>query len=120
MSASREAVPASAADDVPFAGDDLADVEVVDVRAYFDDPANELVADDHRDGDGLLGPGVPVVDVDVGAADAGAEDFDHHVVNAGLGDGNFVEPKAFFTMLLYECFHGFHAVVRCQWLVVSC
>ena len=40
----------------------------------LDDLADELMADDHRHGDGLLRPGVPVVDVQIGAANAGAID----------------------------------------------
>ncbi len=53
-----------------------------DVGADLDDLAHELVADHHRHGDGLLRPGVPVVDVQVGAADAGAVHADQHVVDA--------------------------------------
>ena len=70
--------------------------EVVDVGADFDDLADELVADDHRHGDGLLRPGVPVVDVEVGAADAGAKDLDEHVVDADLRFRDVFQPKAGF------------------------
>ena len=56
----------------------------LDVGADLDDLADELMADDHRHGNGLLGPGVPVVDVHVGAADAGAQHVDQHVVDADL------------------------------------
>src|SRR5262249_8394485 len=45
MPPARKAVPASAADDVPFAADDLADVEIRDVSAHLDNLANELVTD---------------------------------------------------------------------------
>ena len=72
MPAAGEAVAAAAADDVAFAADDFAGEKVVHVRADLDDLADELVADDHRHGDRLLRPGVPLVDVQVGAADAGA------------------------------------------------
>ena len=48
---------------------------------------DELVADRHRHGDGLLRPLVPLVDVDVGAADAGAQHLDQHVVDADRRDG---------------------------------
>src|SRR5262249_49597177 len=76
----RQAVAAAAADDVPLAADDVAGLEVVHVGAEGDDLADELVADHHGHGDGLPGPVVPLVDVDVGAADAGPVDADEHVV----------------------------------------
>ena len=77
-----QAVAAAAADHVPLAADDLADVEVLDVRADLDDLADELVADHHRHRDRLLRPGVPGLDVHVGAADPGAQHLDQHVVDA--------------------------------------
>ena len=43
---------------------------------------DELVADHHRHRDRLLRPGVPVVDMHVGAADPGAQHLDQHVVDA--------------------------------------
>ena len=73
MPPAGQAVAAAAADDVPLAADDVAGREVVDVGADLDDLADELVADHHRHRDRLLRPGVPVVDVHVGAADAGAQ-----------------------------------------------
>ena len=94
-----QAVAAAAADDVPLAADDLAGVEVVDVRADLDDPADELVADDHRHGDRLLRPGVPVVDVHVGAADAGAQHLDQHVVDADRRHRHLLEPEARLGLL---------------------
>ncbi len=39
---------------------------------------------------------VPVVDVEVGAADAGLEDANFDVVDAGLGFGDVREPETFF------------------------
>ena len=47
-------------------------MKVVHVRADLDDLADELMPDDHRHRDRLLRPGVPFVDVQIGAADAGA------------------------------------------------
>ena len=70
-------------------------MEVLDVAADLDDAADELVADDQRHGHRLLRPGVPVVDMHVGAADAGAEHFDQHVVDARLRHGHFFQPEAF-------------------------
>ena len=47
-----------------------------------DDVARELVADDERRAAAAARPVVPLVDVDVGAADAGAPHADQHLVVA--------------------------------------
>ena len=91
-----QAVAAAAADDVALAADDLAGMKVRDVRADLDDLADELVADHHRHGNRLLRPGVPVVDVHVGAADAGPQHANQHVVDARFGHRHLFEPKASF------------------------
>ena len=57
------------------------------VRAHLLDDPHELVADHQRRADVALGPSVPGVDVQVGAADAGGEDPDEHVVDARPTDG---------------------------------
>ena len=106
MPAAGQAVAAAAADDVPLAADDLADVKIVDVGADLDDLADELVADDHRHGDRLLRPGVPVVDVQVGAADAGAQHLDQHVVDADRRHRHVVEPQAGLGLLLDQGLHA--------------
>jgi hypothetical protein len=54
----------------PFAGDTLADLQALHAAAERGDLAHELVADHHRHRDGGLRPRVPVMDVQVGAADA--------------------------------------------------
>ncbi len=76
------AVAAAPAHHVALAGDDLARVEVDDVGPHRHDLADKLVAHHHGHRDGLLRPGVPVVDVHVGAADRGAPDLDQDVVDA--------------------------------------
>ena len=64
------------------------------------------MADDEGDGDGLLRPGVPLVDVEVGAADAGVEDADFDVVDADVGLGDVFEPEAGFGVRLTRAFMG--------------
>ena len=66
-----EAVAAAAADHVALAADEVAGVEVADVGADLDDLADELVAHDERRLDGRRCPGIPGLDVQVRAADAG-------------------------------------------------
>ena len=66
-----QAMAAATADDVTFAADEVARREVLDVGADLDDLADELVADESGGWIVVLGPGVPRLDVQVGAADAG-------------------------------------------------
>ena len=77
----------------------------LDVGPDLDDLADELMADHHRHRNGLLGPGIPLVDVQIGAADAGAEHLDEHVVDADRGPGNVLEPQADFRLFLHQCEH---------------
>src|SRR5690606_15927449 len=84
--ASGEAVAALAAHQVPLAADPVADRDVGDVPAGLDDLADELVPEDQRGGDRLPRPAVPRPDVQVGAADPGAQHLDEHVAGS---DGGF-------------------------------
>ena len=104
--AAGPAVAAAAADDVALAADDVADCEVVDVAAELEDLADELVADDERRPDRLLGPGVPVGDVEVGAADAGLQDADPDVVDAHRRLRHVAQLEAGAGIRLDEGEHG--------------
>src|SRR5204863_812068 len=73
--AAGAAVAAVAAGDVALAGDAIAALQAVHLRADLDDAPAVLVAHRHRHRDGLLRPGIPVVDVHVGAADRGLGDL---------------------------------------------
>ena len=99
------AVAAAAADDVPLAADDVARVEVAHVRADLDDLADELVPDHERHRDRLLRPGVPRVDVQVGAADAGLAHADQDVVDPDLRLGHVLEPEPRLGLRFDERFH---------------
>src|SRR6478672_4486012 len=94
-------------DDVALGGNALADLQAaVDVLADGDDLAGQLVARDHGNGNVLLGPLVPVPDVDVGAADGGALDPDQHVLVACDGDGRVDQLQADARLHLGQCLHG--------------
>src|SRR5437016_1151058 len=54
MPAAGEAIAAAAADHMPLAADDLADVKILDVRPGLDDPSDKLMPDRHGHGDRLL------------------------------------------------------------------
>ena len=108
VAAAGQAVAALAADQVPFAADDIADLEVLDVASQFNDSPHEFVSDHHRDGHGLLGPGVPVVDVYVRSADSRTEDFDEDVVDPDLRHGYVFQGQAGLRFRLDQRFHGLH------------
>ena len=92
--APRQAVAAHAADDVALAVHEVALLEPLDRGADLLDHADKLVADDHRGLDRLLGPVVPIVNVDVGAADGRLLDPDQDVVGPGDGDRVFRQVEA--------------------------
>jgi hypothetical protein len=99
------AVPASAAHDVSLAADEVAGAEVAHVRPDVHDLADELVPDHEGNRHRLLGPLVPFLDVEVGAADPRAIDADQDVVDPdlGLGDLSHDEPRGW--VLLHEGAH---------------
>ena len=92
MTASRQTVATSPADYVPFAANDISRVKIMDVGSDFDDPADKLVPHDHGDGDGAPCPVVPLVDVQISTADAGAQNLNQHVVDADGRLWHVVEP----------------------------
>ena len=75
MTAAGQAVAAAFADDVAFAGDDVADLEPGDIGAHVNDFTGEFVTDGHRHGDGFLCPLVPVIDVHVRATNCSLLNF---------------------------------------------
>ena len=108
MAASREAVTAASANHVALSADELAREKVGDICAYFDNFAHEFVAHHHGDRNGPLGPLIPLVDVDIGAADGGLLYLNENVVNADRGDRNIFQPESGFGFTLYQRFHEFH------------
>jgi hypothetical protein len=101
MSPAREAVSAMTANDMAFSAHHLPGKKVLHVGANFDNFADELVADDHRHGNGLLRPFIPFIDVNIGAANAGAVDADENVVDADFGLGNLLKPESGFRFSFY-------------------
>jgi hypothetical protein len=106
LTAPRHAVTAAPADDVALAADEAADVEAAHVRADLDDLADELVPDHQRDRNRPLRPGVPVVDVQVGAADPGLVHPDQDVVDPDLRRRDVLERQACCCLRLDQCLHG--------------
>ena len=90
--ASGHAVATAPADDMPLGADELAGVDRGDILPELDDLADELVADDQSGLDRVLGPLVPRVDVEIGAADAGAEDADQDLSRTRLRLRHVLQP----------------------------
>src|SRR4030088_692535 len=99
------AVAEVTAGDVPLARTAIALLQALHFRAELDDAAAILMTHGHRHRNGFLRPGVPVVDVHVGAADRGLGDLDQHVIGADLGLGDVLEPDTGRRPLLDQCFH---------------
>src|SRR6185295_11192954 len=72
----------------------LADLEVLHIGADRGDLAGIFMPGDHRHWNGLPGPVVPFVDVDVGAADAGLVDLHQHILRSDFGDRPLFHPDA--------------------------
>jgi hypothetical protein len=112
VAASGAAVAAVAAGDVALAGDAVAGREPRHLAAHLDDLAAVLVADLHRHRDGALRPGVPVVDVDVGAADRGLPHADEDVVRADARRVHVLHPDArLAASALTRAFMGPHGMM---------
>ena len=105
VASARHAVAAAPADHVALAGNDLPGVEVVDVVAHLDDFADEFVADHHRHRYCLRRPLVPLVDMQVGAADRCFLYLDQNVVEAGFRLRDVFHPDALAGFALDQCFH---------------
>ena len=67
---------------MPLSTDDLAWFKIGNVRARFNNFAYKLVADDHRHWNYLGRPGVPLVDVYVGSANARAINPYQEIIDA--------------------------------------
>ena len=102
----RQAVPAPPAHHVPFSADYLARQKILYVRPRFHNLPDELVPYHHRHRYGLLRPGVPFIDVNVGPADPRAIDPDQHVVQANLRRRHVFQPKPRFCFSFDQCFHS--------------
>ena len=89
-------------------GDPVADLETAHFGTHLHDAAHKLVPDGHGHRNGLLGPGVPVINMNVGAADGGLADLDQNIVMADLGYRNLFHPDPDLGLGLYQRFHFFH------------
>src|SRR5271156_2031562 len=106
---SRQAVPAAATDHMPFAAHDVAWIEIVDVGADLNDLPDKFVPNGHRHRNRLLCPGVPLVDMNICATDAGISNANQNVVDADGGLSNLFQPEASLRTAFYQ---GFHSILQ--------
>src|SRR6266852_6763617 len=90
-------------------------MQVGDVRADFDDLTAKFVANDEWDVNGGSRPFIPIVNVQIGAADARGEHANLDVVNAVFGFGNVFEPQSAFGAAFDEGFHRKGLLYREDW-----
>ena len=93
MAPASEAIAAMAADQMPFAGDQIACLKMFDVAAHRRDCAHKLMADNHRWTNRLLRPGIPLIDVYIRPADGCSKDFDQNIIDARLRNGDFLQNQ---------------------------
>ena len=107
MAAPGEAIAAVSTNDMPFSRNQLALLKIVNAGADFFDHADELVADHHRDRDRFLGPRVPVVNMNVGAADRSFLDPDQDVVRPDLRHRHFFQTESRRALAFHQRWHRF-------------
>src|SRR5260370_22782856 len=105
MPPARAAIAAVPAGNVAFSRYAIAGVEAAHLAAQFDDFSGVFMADGHGYGNGFLRPGIPVVNVHVGAAYRRAVDLDEHVIVADRRLRDVLQPDTGFRTRLDQRFH---------------
>ena len=98
VSASGQAIPATTANDMPLGAHDLARIKVTHIFPYGNDLTHKLMPYNHRDWNRLLGPGIPLVNMQIRSANTCLSNANQYIVNANLGFGNILEPKTSFRV----------------------
>ena len=109
MAAPGHAVATPPAHDVPLGADQFAGMDEFDAFADPDDLADELVADDEGRPDRGLGPLVPALDVEVGAADPRPQHADEDLARSGCRVGDLLQPESWLCSRFDQ---GPHLLVR--------
>ena len=113
VSTPGETIAATTADEMAFDTDDVADLEIIDVRAEFDDLTDEFVAENCGDFDSRLSPRVPIPDVNVRPAYSRAFHADQHVVDADRRFRHVLKPQSFLSLAFYYRFHIGAMIANC-------
>ncbi len=81
-----------------FATDDIAWMKIIYIRPDLDDLPRKLVSDHHRNRDCFLSPFIPVVDVQIGSANACAPDPYQNIVYAGDWLRDIFQPQSWLAL----------------------
>ena len=100
-----QTVATTAANHMPLTGDQVAGLKIMDIAADLGHPADKLMADMHGHGYGFPGPIIPIVNMDIGAADCGFMDLYQHIVDTNLRNGHFFQPQSRFRSGLDQGVH---------------
>src|SRR2546430_11312927 len=107
MAPTGETIAAMTTRDMAFANDQVTFGKTFHMVADAIDHSDKLVPYRHRDGDGVLGPGVPVIYMYVRSADGGLENADQDVVARHFGHGDGFEPQSRLGFRLHHRLHRF-------------
>ena len=122
MPSPGQAVAAPSTNDMAFAADDVAGIEVINIRSHFDNFPDKFVPNRHGDRNRLLRPIVPLINMDVRSADAGVSDADQDIIDTDGRLWYLFQPEAWFGTPLYQGFHSilqFAATHRSQIIVFA-
>src|SRR5690606_8754802 len=115
----RATVATMAAHDVALGRYALADGVALHAGADLDDAADEFMADDQARPDHALRPVVPLVDMQVGAADRGLLQPDQDLVRTDPGHRHLFHPDALggiaFDQGLHRLRHRGFSAVGCDY-----
>src|SRR5437762_7925125 len=109
MTPAREAVAAVATGYMAFTHHELAFIESAHVRAHLRNLANELVPIHHRHLYCLSRPVVPIVNVNVSAADRSFLRADQHILGTNFWHRDFLQPQPGFRFGFDDGRHRPHA-----------
>jgi hypothetical protein len=85
MPPASEAISTAATNHMAFPADAIPRMKIGDVRADFDDFSDELMSNYKRQLKCFLSPGIPLIDMEIGSANACCQDTNLHIVDAHLG-----------------------------------
>jgi len=92
--ATREAVAAVTANNMPFARDELAQRKPSHARTDIGHGADIFMTNDERRLDGPLRPRVPLINMNIRSTNRGFLNFDQHIIQARRGHGYFGHDEA--------------------------
>src|SRR2546421_8593465 len=96
MSPARQTVSTMTTNDMSLAAHHLPRKKVRDICADFDNLTHKLMAHNHRHGNGFLRPIVPLVNMQVSAADSCSIDPNQDIVLPDLRFGYVFQPQPGF------------------------